>query len=285
MSYDLREKSEYEGEPYELYRAAYGVVDADIARWTTAPFEIFRNGEKYVPMTSDRDPVIASPSIDEATLNIEVPINSQIAAQYKLYPPAQPIQLNIWRGHVGEPADSEILVWTGRILWCSFDDPQGIATLECEPISLSMKRLGLRRHYQYMCSHVLYESNSCRADRFDPGNRFNSFVRAVSGNTVVIESITQDPANPRLVSGYLDWFVNDLLYSRTILAASIDGTATTLTLIGPTRGLKVGQDIEIVRGCNHTFSECRNQFQNTVNFGGMPWIPAENPGNKTKTFY
>lgn len=285
MTFDAREKSEYEGEPYELYRAAYGVVDADIARWTSAPFEVFRNGEKYVPMASERDPVIASPSIDESTLNVEVPIDSQIAAQYKLYPPAQPIMLNIWRGHVGEPVDSEILVWTGRILWCSFDEAQGLATLECEPINLSLKRLGLRKHYQYMCSHVLYESNSCRADRFDPQHRFDTFVRAVSGNQVIVESITQDPASPRLVSGYLDWIVDDLVYSRTILDAAIDGTATTLTLIGPATRLLVGAPVEIIRGCNHTFTECRNQFQNTVNFGGMPWIPTTNPGNKTKTFY
>jgi len=42
-------------------------------------------------------------------------------------------------------------------------------------------------------------------------------------------------------------------------------------------GLKSGMEIRAYAGCNRTIQECSSKFNNTLNYGGMPFIPTKNP--------
>lgn len=282
MTVYSRESSEYDGEPYELYRAAFGVSAADVARYTTAPFDITRNNEVYKPLPIDRSDIIASPGLDDSIMTVEVPHDCSLAQQYKLYPPAQPITLNIWRGHFGEPRDSEILIWTGRILWCDVEN-EFSAKLECEPLNGSLKRVGLRRYYQYMCPHTLYKSTTCGADKL--ANQFPTVALSYSGNQISVSSVGVSAEDPRLIGGSIEWVTNGLVYARTIIDVDYQGGNTVLTVIGQFRDLQPDQEVNLYRGCDRTLTDCRDTFNNAINFGGQPFIPTENPTGKTGTFY
>jgi hypothetical protein len=42
-------------------------------------------------------------------------------------------------------------------------------------------------------------------------------------------------------------------------------------------GMKVGDNVTLSRGCDHTLAVCKNTFANVVNYVGLPARPTRNP--------
>ena len=42
-------------------------------------------------------------------------------------------------------------------------------------------------------------------------------------------------------------------------------------------GLSAGDTLQLSHGCTHGLDTCANLFNNAPNYGGMPWIPTDNP--------
>jgi len=62
----------------------------------------------------------------------------------------------------------------------------------------------------------------------------------------------------------------------------------TLTLMQASNSLSAAieggpQSVTLYPGCSHTIADCRDKFNNLVNFGGFPWIPSKNPFNNSVT--
>src|SRR5690606_25380278 len=130
--------------------------------YTDAETAVVFEGITYVPIPISRSAVKASGTLDKSALKVSVPINAEIAELFRIYPPAQVVTLVIRQGHIGDP-DSEFLVhWSGRVLSTERKDSE--CEFSCEPIATSMRRTGLRRHYQIGCPHVLYGPR-CRASK------------------------------------------------------------------------------------------------------------------------
>ena len=86
--------------------------------------------------------------------------NPALTDLFRQSPPGIVVRLNIYRGYLGE--DAYILEWTGRILSMTLRPVDGEAEFSCEPISTSLRNIGLRRKYQLGCPHVLY-GTACNA--------------------------------------------------------------------------------------------------------------------------
>lgn len=219
-------------------------------------------------------------TLDKSDITVTMALGGPLDSVFLAYPPSQVINMTVFRGHV----DDELIpsnfpaIWVGRILTSAREVNE--LSFNCQPVSSSVKRPGLRRNYQIGCPHALYGPD-CRAVRANA-----TIVRStasVNRNVVTLASDVGLNAN-LYIGGLIEWknANNGWKEIRTITAISTNGL--NVTVRGVMRGLGPNQEVNLVRGCNHLMSGC-NTHENILNYGGQPFIPLENPLSTKNQFY
>lgn len=283
MSYEDIETSDYAGTPVELYLFRYGdgensffaYTNAETRLTITIPAEVLGPGAperdvEFMPIPISRENYKASGKMENANMALTIPINTELARIFLDYPPTQQVYLVIYSGHLNDPTKDYPAVWSGRVLSTQREGYQ--AKLTCESAIASMRRPGLRRNWQYNCPYVLF-GEGCHADQDRAAHK--ATVAAVNGNTIVLQAWLQPGDNHQsYTGGMIRWQTDHGKEYRTIQRVDPDGT---IRFIGPVRHLEAGMEIDVIWGCNHQQSDCRNLHQNILNYGGQLWIPLKNP--------
>lgn len=277
MTFEPFEKSRRLGQPVTLYLFRYGSATSAFYAYTDIDRPITVNGVTYEPIPIQRGSIKASGTLDKTLLELRTPHDVELAELFRIYPPAQPVTLFIYQGHLEDSDQDFKAVWSGRVVGCARELSE--AKFQCEPVSTSMRRPALRRHYQYGCPHALYD-NQCRADKEAATRTFA--VSGVTSTTVTFLSGWAGPYEPeKYIGGMLEWDSASGPEARTILRVADN----TLTLSGYTRGITAGMNVKLVLGCNHQMGDCRDLHDNILNFGGQPFIPTKNPIGTTNNYY
>lgn len=272
MSFASRETSRHHGQPIALFRFGFG---NRIIGYTTSEKPVDFNGETYEPIAIERNAITQSGSLDKSMLNIRLPINSEIAELFRIFPPSDVVGVTIFQGHYDET--DFLAVFVGRVLSCGRKGRT--ATLNCEPASTMMRRPGLRRRWQYACPHVLYGSQ-CRADR--SAHTYVATVESIAAPSLIMSPGWQGPLQTRnFENGMIEWDGANGVEVRNILQVTDD----VLLLDGRMRDLSAGSTVRVLPGCAHNMADCQNVFNNILNFGGDPWIPIKNPIGYVNQFY
>lgn len=281
MSYSDYEGSRALGQPIALYLFRYGTEDAAYHAYTDAETSVVYDGITYLPVPIDHDAVVSSGKLDEKEFTLRVTPANEIAQMFSFYPTSSVISLTIRHGHVPNPdAPAEFgtgeqfpAAWVGRVVERSTAGQ--IVTLACVPASASMKRPGLTRHWQYSCPLALYGTR-CGADK-EAAKRTRS-VNTASGNRVTFLTGWNDPEKlpTDYIGGLVEWDTSIGREYRMILGVN----GNELRLTGPTAGLVNGSQVDVFLGCPRTLDDCTRIHENTVNYGGHPWIPKGSPVNK-----
>lgn len=263
MTYDARERSADLGRPVELYTFMRGALSY---RYTSANVDRTVAFNLYTSAPIERDKIEQGPEINRSGLSITVPRDFPIAQLYMISPPTDVVSLILQQYHEG---DGELaVIWSGRVLGVSFMDSK--AKIELEPIGTSVRRNGLRRMYQKLCPRVLY-SASCGVSA---STYRVSAVADVSGVTVTA-GVLGTHADGYWKGGYIEWPIAGGLTERRFI---FDHVGTSIELDMPPVGLVSGTLVTFYPGCDHTLGTngCA-KFSNQVNYGGMPYIPSNNP--------
>jgi hypothetical protein len=263
------------GEPIELYYFRYGVDAAAFHAHTDSEKPFTYAGVTYDPQPLKRGKVSSSQSLDKSVMTIQTSLSSPIAELFRVYPPSEVVTIVIRRGHVGDPDEDFGVVFTGRVQQCTRDGRQ--AELSCVPASTSIRRSGLRRHYQLTCPHVLYDQDdgSCKASKA-AGTISPVVVQTVQYLTFTLPVAWAGALDTKsFVGGMVEWAGPNGTERRSIIRVSTDGL--TITLNGPTSGLVDLASVAMVLGCPHNLAGCESLHNNILNYGGMPYIPSENP--------
>lgn len=277
MSLDHLERSEFGGAPISLLKFESGAMSTPIL-WTDVAFPVAHAGLTYMPVPLKVGGVSQSDTLDKATVQIECPTDSAVPMLFRYYPLGGVVNLTILYGHDGDPAGEFVPIWSGRVIGVSHNDDRGTATLECEPISTSLMRTGLRRNYQRMCPHALY-GDKCRANK--AAHTVSATVVEVAGQVVRVTPAIQNYG--QFAGGTIVWTRQvagqvPLRDERMIIEAGVGWPeGSTFKVMGTIVGLLVGAQVSIIRGCDHGLDACTNIFNNAPNYGGMPWIPTDNP--------
>lgn len=278
MTYSALEASRALGRPAELYYFRFGSDPTAFYAYTDVEDAVVYGGVTYNPIPIKRGGIVSSGSLDKSRMSVRVPLTSAIAELFRVYPPGQVVTLTIRGGHLSD-VDAEFpVIWVGRVLQCSRNDDNGPeGDLSCEPASTSMRRSGLRRHYQLSCPHVLYEAGDglCNANKIAATT--NRAITALTYTSLTFASGWNGAlATSKYLGGMISWVTPFLRETRTILRIS----GNTLTLTGPTTGLIVGNSVDIILGCNHQTTDCETLHNNILNYGGQPYIPLVSPISK-----
>lgn len=293
MAFSNYETDAERGQPVELVLFIYG-KDSDgttdlYYAYTTAEVPITHNDGVRGDITYDPLPGLARSNIkssgkpDKEEVSITVPRTSEISQLFHPYPPTQRISVIIRQGHIaniddpGGYATGEMfpVAWLGR---CMESSRTGAMTeIGCESGTASMKRMGLRRHYQWACPWVLY-STRCGASK--AAATVSTTVASFAGASITPAAmwLPVDKEYANFVGGMVEWQGTNGIEKRRILR--IDSGDGEVHLAGPVRDLAVSDGVDIILGCPLTVDGCENLHDNIQNFGGCPGIPTFNPINK-----
>jgi hypothetical protein len=210
--------------------------------------------------------------IRRQTLTVTAPRDIEVAQQlYGVYAPAKDVLLTITNLHYTDPDGQGIVDWIGRVIGPTWKG--SIVDIACEPVFTSVQTNGLRRRWGTGCPHVLYGPN-CTVSA--AAYKVTGALSSVSDLDITSSAFTLAPGLSFL-GGFVEWDSgNGYMERRTI--DSVSGTTLTLSYGSPQ--LAIGLSVNAYPGCSKTTANCAF-FNNSINFGGQPFIPAVNPMDGT----
>ncbi len=273
MSFSTYDESRDAGRLAEIYMFRYGLGAGDYYAYTDQDHVITYDGIDYDPVPIDRGRHKADGGRERRDLTINMSNKNPILNMFLIYPPDYAISVVIRAGHIGDPSNEFVPVWTGTISNVKWGN-DGVADLVCRPISAASRQGGLRRHWQLGCPHVLFGSQ-CLA--VEASATITTTATNVQTNKVTLAGGWNVEPTAKYIGGKVTWVVGANATKRSILR--IEADSRTLVLSGPTVGLVVGDSLDVTLGCNRSMDDCENLHNNINNFGGDPWIPLVNPVN------
>ena len=283
------EQSRHQSQPVTLYlfegvdQTTLGFNGGSFGRHGFCDGEapIVRDGITYQPWPISRGDLTSSGTLDKSNVTVTMGRGSPFESEFLGFPMSIVVNLTIFQGHIGDdlslPANCPA-IWVGRATSPTFSK----TTLEFSgiPVSTSLKQPGLRRHYQIGCPHALY-GPQCKASKTAGNATVTRTVTGFSGNTLSFAG-----ALPRLrgkyAGGMIEWSVGTMRVVRSIISASED--RLSITARGNLKGLVIGSQVSLSIGCNRQQSDCLDQHNNILNYGGQPNIPLANPLSQKNIF-
>lgn len=258
----LANTSTFDGVPVFLYRFTRGLVN-----WfyTGAQYSVTHENVTYLPAPITASNFIFGSDLYKGDLKITFPRDNEFAAGYLGVTPEIVTVVTVWRGHMTENGITNVeMEWKGRVVSGRADQEE--ITIQCEPISTSMQRPGLRARYERTCRHTLYGSG-CRVN--EETHKLDVTVSSV------VDSLTYDmpqlagKADGFYTAGFIKTQNGDMRFIT-------NQVGTRITVVRPI-SLAAGESAVIYPGCDHLLATCKTKFNNLDNFGGWPFLPLKNP--------
>ncbi len=263
-TYEDFESSTQDGAPVECYKF---LGSFRTYRYTSADAPQTVNGETYEPIAVKRGAVKAGTSADDSlSLDLELPFNIDVIRDYAYAESPPSLICEVYRVHRGSDFAVEwALFWKGRATAFTVDGR--VAKVRIPSIFARALQGDLPNVYwQRPCNHVLYDSR-CKVSR--PAHLITTTI--IQAGTTAFNVANDGGVANALKAG-------EAIITRTgerrLIMANLAGT---ITINYPFVDMREGDEVELVDGCDHAFSTCKAKFANTINYGGHPFIPADNP--------
>ena len=202
-----------------------------------------------------------------------------------------------------------LVLFTGRVTQPKFDDSANTMTLVCSTGESYLNRSILVRKFQKTCPNSIYD-RWCGLKFEDWA--FDITVTAINGLTITFtvnptqvkdeegnlvfeqvpvldelgQPVLDENGQPTYTDGdpvmetktYAGGYLNRGLFKKLgVFTFIVGNTANSVTLYREHLGLKVGDVIQLVPGCDQSLKTCHEKFKNAARYGGHPYMPGENP--------
>lgn len=264
MSYTDREQGVETGAPIELYEfRAPGYLPF---RYTSAAYNITRLGATYTAKAMERSRLkVATQDTDDHYLEIKIPANDPYVIRFGVQVAPIGLELTIYRFHEGDDPATAIALWLGPVTAITIDGDQ--ATIRTTSIFGAMLSGNLPSvYFQAPCNWTLFDEQ-CGVNR-DLWS-FTATVTNITANTITLNAWSPTFASVSFLGGEMVLTRNG---ERRAIAFR---TGTDIVVNFPFADLEIGDSVRLSAGCNHSFDDCKNKFNNAVNYGGckqIPWI-------------
>lgn len=265
MTYASYDQSVEDGSPIECYLFT---GTGGTWRYTDADEEVTVDGLVYQPLSGiERTTVEVGSLIDSRmTIDIQLPVDSDLAQKFAFLKTQDSLNVEIRSVHRGSNFATEWrMEWQGITLF--YTSSGRITSIQTgTAIQSAVQARANSIYYQTTCNHVLFDER-CKVLRGD--HTTTSVVTAIEGNEITVAD--DGVANNDLRAG-------EVKNLRTGERRFVLGNSLNVIDIGfPFDDLILGDEVEMVKGCIHTFSECNVKFANLDNFGGFMYVPSSNP--------
>lgn len=261
MTYQDQEKGIQSGAPIEvfLFQGTFNTY-----RYTSYAEPVIIGGETYQPIAIKRDKLkVGTQSEDQLALELSLPFTDAMVQEYAYNQAPPSLTCEIIRVHETDTSD-QITLWKGRVT--SFTVEGSLAKIRVPSIfGYILQGSTPSPRYQAPCNHILYDT---RCGVNEAAFREVQTVTSFLGNVIGVSGITQNPAD--LAAGMLR-----LDNGEARMITSVVGTSITVTY--PFSNASIGQSVDIIQGCDHSFATCKAKFNNGARYGGCPLVPPKNP--------
>lgn len=261
--------------PVELYLFEYG--QKQYAYTTGSKQHLHTDGLVYKPLPIKRSSITRTQDDNKSALQVTVPGDSEVPLIFLSQLPQNHVMLRIFRTNdylleqykLSNNIDESSLgaytsVFTGEVVQTRWNNT--VAELTCAPVSALQRRQMLRMGYQAQCNNHVFD-DLCTLKLSDWQETVTVTAIDNNGFTVIINSKSHPDAY--YGAGLLSKNSSDF---RTVTRVA----GTSISLLSPFDGLKVGDQLELAKGCNGSASSCQS-FGNFDNFLGCLNIPTDNP--------
>lgn len=264
MTYASNDVSPNQGIPMEFYKFE-GLLKNYLYCDQANP-EVL-GGETYSPLAVFRSNIEVGSIVDaQKSMSIQVPSDSDLAKDYggKITPTQ--LQFTLFRAYRGDDLSTQFRQrYTGRAVGYGYEN--SLFQIEFNnTIATELNQENRQVYFQSICNHKLYDVR-CKANK--PANTTTSTVVAFSDTAV--EVVDDGWANGELKVGSL---VNVRTGEERLI---FDNLENVLDIGYPFVDIIVGDQVQMVRGCNHGTSDCILKFNNYINYGGFLFMPDVNP--------
>lgn len=260
MEYNDLEFSVDSAAPIEFYTFAY---QDQVRRYCTATYPIDKNGFTFEPEALSRGSTEVTSDMNRQPIKITTHKNFEPAILFIQGIVHFPMTVMIQRGFEATlTPEYQALLFKGRVVNASFTDYE--VTLQCDPVTTSLQRPGLRKTYEPSCVHSLYSPYSCKVDKANH-EHIDTIVSHVNGKVLTLINVYAD-----------DYFTGGFINIEGAMYLISTSTGNTLTL---SRFAKFAGTpaVKVYPGCMHNRRDCHVKFNNIANFGGFSWMPTKNP--------
>ena len=261
MVYDTQERSATSGAPIECYKF---IGSYNNYRFTSYQESVTVNGEVYTPLAISRSAVkLTAQDQTQQALEVILPYQNAMVQEYAYQSAPPSLDLELYRVHDTDYTD-HVLLWSGKVT--SFTVEGCIAKRKIPSVFdyLLQGNVPTPRH-QAPCNHVFTDVR-CGVPEITVSQ--NVTVTAIVGNIVTVSGLTFSVGE--IKAGYIKTGSSE----RRMIT---DLIGTDITVAYPFANLAVNDIVEVVKGCDHSFTTCKNVYSNGVNFGGFPVVPNRNP--------
>ena len=200
---------------------------------------------------------------NNVSMTIELPFDHPMVVEYAYNESPPSLYMTMERAHPDDLNDT-LLQWQGQVMSWSVDGT--VAKLQIPSLFAYIFNGPLPPvKYQAPCNHVLY-GTFCQVD--DTAFKQEVTVTAIDHNIITLSANTFEDG----------WCNGDMIFeSGGERRMIINNIGLVFTLSTQFAGLEIGDTVTIRAGCNHQFTQCKDKFNNGINFGGCPLVPDLNP--------
>lgn len=236
----------------------------------------------YDPFPFDRGERKVSTAFDDDSIKIVVNPDHPICEHYRNFPTNYDVSVIVRQGYLqdnGQPFTANfnddypvfIMGWVGA---CELNAEDGTMTISVVTIGDTLAAPSLARMFQQSCPLRLY-GPKCRA-----AQKTVSLTPATVVNGTISLPVNWNGAylTPDFIGGLIAFTMPSGVTEYRMVSQT---TATTIRFVGSTVNLEGYTAISVSLGCKHTLDDCRNLHENSRRYGGFPFMPLDNPVNKS----
>jgi uncharacterized phage protein (TIGR02218 family) len=258
----------------DLY--TFTLVGGSVLRYSSAPTAIVANGFTFAlgpKFERSKTNTVIGTQVDELDIKIYAETTDLIGAT--------PWLQAAWQGQLdgallqlerafmpsyGDTSPGTVVLFAGRIsdIDCSRTGIDMKCRSHLELLNIQMPR----RLWQSSCTHVFGDA-MCQFNR----STLQANFACLSGST---ENQILSTVNPTPAGLYVQGTIFGLTGanagdSRTVAGMSSGDVSVKLAFLSPPM---VGDQFQLLPGCDRSIATCTNVFNNAIHFGGMPYIPT-----------
>lgn len=280
MSYLDSEKSVRGGQPTELYKLV-GTYEtyyysSGVRNVVFDDGSLDGNGDPigpqtYVAVPIQRSEVVAGTQDDDGLdITIQLPATTPVVIAYGFQSTPPSLNLTIYRYH---SLNAFVPYWVGPV--SAFKTQDGVTSIQStSDLANALATDFPNVYFQGPCNLILFDIR-CKQIEANWSGAANVTAISANGLTVTVDAIphgaTDTDLDGQLVGGVLENAKNE---ARMIISQ----VAGVITVNFPFANLQVGDAVQLIAGCDHAYAgDCLTKFDNQINYGGFPFISANNP--------
>jgi uncharacterized phage protein (TIGR02218 family) len=257
----------------DLY--TFTLVGGSILRYSAAPTALSANGLTFAlgpKFERSKTKVVIGVQVDELEVKV-YPEPTDLIGDLAFLEAAWQGQLDgallqlerAFMPAYGDTSPGTVVLFAGRIsdVDCSRTGIDMKCRSHLELLNIQMPR----RLWQAPCTHI-FGGPMCQFNRTSLAATFP----AGAGSTQTVITNAPISATPFVMGTITGVTGANAGYSRTVAGFVSGGTVTVkLAFLFP---VALGDEFQLLPGCDRTIATCTNVFDNAINFGGFPYIPT-----------